>query len=384
MNTLLASSPTLTFKTYTVCTALALPKLLVHCGLGTTIKNFAAYNGAAAAPEAPFNSNEVGVKVPPMLGSDLADQAKASETAELIKHVFGFVGVGLCVGIFLYLFSIARKAVDEELDEDEIAGDEYELMLSGEEDSVDELEDDDLNIAGINTSRNGSSESTRLGEEGSSSRRTSSQTGHDSQSPRANGHAAQPSASFAGRVNGSDATLVDGRNGLLSAVNLKPTGANDGSTPLFVAPSSGAGGPNGDGSGGHAGNASYFGAWSQPSGRTSLGSKRYMESQASLADSIVEMEKHATAMDSDDVFSAPDQRHDISIELSPPPVGRSLKGTDGRGKGAITGMGAYDTHDYEEDEADERKGLIEVDRNRASRRSQMGYEEQQYGAGFGR
>ncbi|PWN39860.1 hypothetical protein IE81DRAFT_317385, partial [Ceraceosorus guamensis] len=92
MNTLLASSPTLTLKTYTLCTAVALPKLLVHTGLGTTIKNFAAYNGAGTA--APVN-------------------------ATAIAHVAGFVGVGLCIGIFFYLFSVASAAVDELDDEAE-------------------------------------------------------------------------------------------------------------------------------------------------------------------------------------------------------------------------------------------------------------------------
>ncbi|CAO1636911.1 unnamed protein product [Sympodiomycopsis kandeliae] len=104
MNTLLASSPTLTFKTYVTCTALALPKLLVHCGLGTSIKNFAAYHGAGGNKE----------------GSDGTPGGKApsSHTAETVKRAAGFIGVGLCIGIFLYLFSVARKAVDEELDDE--------------------------------------------------------------------------------------------------------------------------------------------------------------------------------------------------------------------------------------------------------------------------
>lgn len=177
MNTLLASSPTLTLKTYTLCTALALPKLLVHCGLGTTIKNFAAYNGAGAAAAAPATSSSESDGV---TGSDqdrpiqggigfpssnttmtAADEASASETAELIKHVAGFLGVGLCIGIFIYLFTVARRAVDEELDEDDDAQ-EYELVLSDdeeeEEDAVDghgqaedvedELDADRLSIGG--------------------------------------------------------------------------------------------------------------------------------------------------------------------------------------------------------------------------------------------
>ncbi|PWN86756.1 hypothetical protein FA10DRAFT_223330, partial [Acaromyces ingoldii] len=100
MNTLLASAPTLTLRTYTLCTALALPKLLVHCALGTSIKNFAAASFGAGNTQISSGANE----------------AAASETAELIKHAAGFLGVGLCVGIFIYLFIVARRAVDEELE----------------------------------------------------------------------------------------------------------------------------------------------------------------------------------------------------------------------------------------------------------------------------
>ncbi|PWN50154.1 hypothetical protein IE53DRAFT_411117 [Violaceomyces palustris] len=136
MNTLLASSSTLTLKTYTWCTALALPKLLVHTGLGTSIKNFAAYNGAVAA-----DGGE---------GADVVSEedARATRTAETVKHVAGLVGVGLCVGIFIYLFSVARRAVDE-LDDDEESfakgdGDEEgEELLDANGDPIDFDDDDD-------------------------------------------------------------------------------------------------------------------------------------------------------------------------------------------------------------------------------------------------
>ncbi|PWN18855.1 hypothetical protein BCV69DRAFT_242653, partial [Microstroma glucosiphilum] len=107
MNTLLASSPTLTFKTYFLCTALALPKLLVHCGLGASIKNFAAYHGEGG--ETTDSSHGQGGQT---------SSGGGTSTAETAKRIAGFVGVGLCIGIFIYLLSVARKAVDEELDSD--------------------------------------------------------------------------------------------------------------------------------------------------------------------------------------------------------------------------------------------------------------------------
>lgn len=122
MNTLLASSPTLTLRTYTTCTALALPKLLVHTGLGTSIKNFAAYNGAKTD------------------GEISQDDREASRTAETVKHVAGFVGIGLCIGIFLYLFWVARRAVDDLDDEgdDGLDGSDEELLSSDMEEGADD------------------------------------------------------------------------------------------------------------------------------------------------------------------------------------------------------------------------------------------------------
>lgn len=124
MNTLLASSPTLTLRTYVVCTALALPKLLIHTGLGTSIKNFAAYNGAVE-------------------GQSKQD-AEASQTAENVKKWAGLVGVGLCVGIMIYLLSVARRAVDE-LDDEIDDGYEDVLLDEGDEEylSSDYDEQDD-------------------------------------------------------------------------------------------------------------------------------------------------------------------------------------------------------------------------------------------------
>ncbi|PWN29144.1 hypothetical protein BDZ90DRAFT_273976 [Jaminaea rosea] len=152
MNTLLASSPTLTFRTYFCCTALALPKLLVHCGLGTSIKNFAAYHGADAAAK----NGAAGAG-----GQEGA--AHDATTAERVKKAAGIVGVLLCVGIFLYLFSVARKAVDEELDsedeDEEIREDSREmrrrrkregvLAKEGKEgEAMDGDEDEDLDDEG--------------------------------------------------------------------------------------------------------------------------------------------------------------------------------------------------------------------------------------------
>lgn len=133
MNTLLASSPTLSLKTYTLCTALALPKLLVHTGLGTSIQNFAAYHGAASTST---NNNSTiisgeGTGNSTANGEVQPVDSEATAKAERIKQIAGFVGVGLCIGIFLYLLVVARRAVDELDDEDGDLESSIELDRNG-------------------------------------------------------------------------------------------------------------------------------------------------------------------------------------------------------------------------------------------------------------
>lgn len=284
MNTLLASSPTLTLRTYTLCTALALPKLLVHCALGTSIKNFAAYNGAAASSQpapSPLGNGSSSEDRPPMIGYDPSTDASSSGNAETIKHIFGFVGLALCVGIFIYLFSVARKAVDEELD-DEDDMDEYGIVLSDEgseeEDEEDEegseLDRDELSIARMS---NESSKETSL-----LSRRTSLPASTNIQG-----------AQVAARNmfnSGSDSTLVNGgaqsysRAGetiLFSAANYKAAPEScDGTSRRYA----------------------DLGPYSHPHGNAPRNS-RNLDSQLSLADSIAEMEKHALEMEQEHVVS---------------------------------------------------------------------------------
>ena len=45
MNCLLGASPTLTLRTYLVCTALSLFKVIIHTTLGSSIHSFARYDG---------------------------------------------------------------------------------------------------------------------------------------------------------------------------------------------------------------------------------------------------------------------------------------------------------------------------------------------------
>lgn len=94
LNTVLAASPTLTLRTYTLCTALALPKLLVHVGIGAMTKSFAAPADHAA-------------------GAEADPQSPAVQHTLWARQAMGVGGVILCIGIFIYLLRVARQAVDE-------------------------------------------------------------------------------------------------------------------------------------------------------------------------------------------------------------------------------------------------------------------------------
>lgn len=115
MNCLLAASPSLTLRTYTLCTALSLPKLIIHTSIGSSIHSFAEYH----------------VKRP---GTESATDDEGSS----LSHYSTIAGIVLCLAIFVYLSYITRKAVDEELqDEDAMEAayaEERVAFLAGEDD----------------------------------------------------------------------------------------------------------------------------------------------------------------------------------------------------------------------------------------------------------
>ena len=115
LNMLLASSHVLTFRTYITCTALALPKLLVHTSIGASIESFASYHSAANETQ----------------GAD-----PSHKKTNTVRQVFGGFGIALCVGIFLYLYYVTRRAVDT-LDSDE--GEDAESL---DESATTDMEDD--------------------------------------------------------------------------------------------------------------------------------------------------------------------------------------------------------------------------------------------------
>ncbi|TFY52394.1 hypothetical protein EVJ58_g10041 [Rhodofomes roseus] len=114
MNCLLAASPSLTFRTYFMCTALSLFKLIIHTTIGASIHSFAEYH---VKPGAHASENNLG-------------------------RYSSIAGIALCVGVFVYISVITRRAVNEELKDDDVMVDSEERIafLSGAAASTDDLE----------------------------------------------------------------------------------------------------------------------------------------------------------------------------------------------------------------------------------------------------
>ncbi|KAF8897366.1 hypothetical protein BD779DRAFT_1667358 [Infundibulicybe gibba] len=100
MNCLLAASPTLTLRTYSICTALSLFKVIIHTSLGASIHSFKDYHT-----------------------SDPDDDDMAAQ-------LWTILGILLCVAIFIYLSIVARRAVDEELDDEVITSHDSEETMA--------------------------------------------------------------------------------------------------------------------------------------------------------------------------------------------------------------------------------------------------------------
>jgi len=112
MNCLLGASPTLTLRTYLVCTALSLFKVIIHTTLGSSIHSFARYH---AQPKPPPQDAITDGK-PGLSPSDGDASLEEENPMGLYAKVAGIV---LAVGVFVYISVVARKAISDELSGDE-------------------------------------------------------------------------------------------------------------------------------------------------------------------------------------------------------------------------------------------------------------------------
>jgi hypothetical protein len=117
MNCLLGASPTLTLRTYLVCTALSLFKVIIHTTLGSSIHSFARYHVHDTAPNGEQGLSE-------------SDGDAGAEEENPLGFYAKVTGVVLAIGVFIYISVVARKAINEEL------GDDDELPSHTDEEAV--------------------------------------------------------------------------------------------------------------------------------------------------------------------------------------------------------------------------------------------------------
>lgn len=103
LNCLLAASPSLSLHTYTVCTALSLFKVIIHTSIGASIHSFRDYHTA----------NE-----------------ETEEGPISLAQLWTIIGIVLCAVILVYLYNVANRAVDEELENESYADQDNEESLS--------------------------------------------------------------------------------------------------------------------------------------------------------------------------------------------------------------------------------------------------------------
>lgn len=121
MNCLLGASPTLTLRTYLVCTALSLFKVIIHTTLGASIHSFARYH---VSHESPSDGDQ----------SD-GDAAQGEGEEDPFDFYVKIAGVTLALGVFVYIAVVARKAINDELDDDD-DDDYYGLPTHTDEEAV--------------------------------------------------------------------------------------------------------------------------------------------------------------------------------------------------------------------------------------------------------
>ncbi|KAI0269234.1 hypothetical protein BC834DRAFT_619498 [Gloeopeniophorella convolvens] len=121
MNCLLGASPTLTLRTYITCTALSLFKVIIHTTIGSSIHSFARYHVQPKDPQGTTPDGEPGA---PQSGGDANTEEENS--ASLYVKIGGVI---LAIGVFVYISFVARKAVNEEL------GDEEDLPVHTDEEA---------------------------------------------------------------------------------------------------------------------------------------------------------------------------------------------------------------------------------------------------------
>jgi len=113
MNCILGASPTLTLRTYLVCTALSLFKVIVHTTIGASIHSFARYH-VQPKPSSHDIASDGGQAL------SQSDGDAGAEEENPIDFYVKIAGATLVIGVFIYISVVARKAINDELGDDDL------------------------------------------------------------------------------------------------------------------------------------------------------------------------------------------------------------------------------------------------------------------------
>ncbi|KAH8830194.1 snare associated Golgi protein-domain-containing protein [Flagelloscypha sp. PMI_526] len=116
MNCLLAASK-VKLRTFISTTALSLVKVVIHTSVGASIHSFKSYHSAEGGGE-----------------------SEEEKQGRFLAKIWTILGIVLCIGILVYLSMVARRAVDDELGDDDALNDEERVVfLAPDEDDIEAM-----------------------------------------------------------------------------------------------------------------------------------------------------------------------------------------------------------------------------------------------------
>lgn len=117
LNTLLSATH-LSFKTFVGATALSLFKLMIHVWIGSKLSSFSAHYTLKETNDISTTSN--------------------NNSQDVLKAIMMIIGISIGIGVIIYVWISARKAINEVEQEQGIT-----LSLDGGDDCIDDNDDDD-------------------------------------------------------------------------------------------------------------------------------------------------------------------------------------------------------------------------------------------------
>lgn len=130
LNVILASSPSLTLTTYTGCTAISLLKVILHTWFGSGIHDISEMHRGGPSPSEPVtgghHQHNGSHGTDGAMGAGGHTHGHPPSAHHDVKFYWTWGGLALCVGLFVYLHHVAKKALKRA--QDELAAEEGQAV----------------------------------------------------------------------------------------------------------------------------------------------------------------------------------------------------------------------------------------------------------------